>query len=373
MAATFLLFCPIFFAQSGLFQLAVPLAAMTTVTLYAYFDYIQDRRPMWFYLIAGSLLVLVKESAVLVILVIVIFNLTTNLKNFFKREMMVKTCLLALPLLIFGIWLIGNKLAFGWFLWPYNVNYFTLKSSEETAGIGFILASFFSHDYRFLISILIFIAGVLSLFIKRVKTCIFRKELLSFFALTLVAIIFFWWGPFLPRYLLFIYPLFFIVGAASLAALIRNKLLLLIISLLIVSLFISRWVTDQLVWGGETRLDYIRAIEVHQQMAEYIEFRWSDYKIITVWPMSSELQFPPLGYVSKPLDVFLLEDEEKIKERGEALLLTNEIFYGDEFSKKLKLLSETQDLELIKQLAVEGEELLLYFTKNVEEIMPHLQ
>ncbi len=360
-ALTMLMLSPIFFAQSGMFHLAIPLAALTAMTIYFYFSYKRKEKALWPYLVVASLLVLVKEPAILVILSIIFFETLLNFKNIFKKEVIVKLLLLSSPLLVFIVWIVVNKLTFGWFLWPYNLSYFGSNSPHETLGVDFILASVFWHDFRSLVSIPILLAGFFLLFGVKEKRKILSKELLFFLILAILSVGFFWWGPFLPRYLLFLYPFLFIVGAASLNFLIKNRHIFLIISLIINCLFILRWKESPIPLIDITNLHYLKRIEVHRQVAEFIEQDWSDYQILTHWPLCEELGFPEMGYVNQPLAITCLEEEIPRIDHEKILILVNEFdSRGSGLSKKLNFLLETEDLKLIGQFFAKWDRFSLY-------------
>lgn len=75
-ASVLLMFCPIFFSQSGIFLSDMPLTALTVATIY--FALNHDTKK---YLISGSILVLTKEPAVITILSILLYILIENIKS----------------------------------------------------------------------------------------------------------------------------------------------------------------------------------------------------------------------------------------------------------------------------------------------------
>lgn len=365
--ASFLLFLsPLFFAQSGLFHTDLPLTALTLVVFYCF---LSEKRIGYF--VAASLMVLTKETSILVLFAILAYEFLINLKGIFSCRFISTFIFLASPLLFFLSWMLLNQLNLGWYLWPDNLEWFSLASFLDLGKLLTILNFVFWRDFRFLLTILLLVGLLLSLVSKNFRKWFIKKELGLFFFFIVISLVFFWWGPFLPRYFLFIQPLFFIVSLASIVFLIKNRFFLLIFLIIVASLFISQWTTGQVVWGGETNLNYVRLVKVHQQMAQYLEQNWSDYEVLTVWPMKQELSAPEMGYVDEPIEADYLKDKA-VEEDRKVLILTNKIFQGEELSRKLRLLSKTEDLKLIKEFNVEGESLLLYLTENIERIILRL-
>jgi len=366
-ASILLFFFPLFFAQSSLFHTDLPIAALSLIVFYCYLS-----KKKIGYFVSGSLIVLTKETGVLVIFAVLAYEIFKDFKKTLFRQLIVNFLFLSSPLLFFFDWLLLNRLYLGWYLWSYNVDYFSFASFLNLKKLITILDFTFWQNFQSLLVIILMMGFILSFFSKQLKQWLIKKELALFLLLTAGGLIFFWWGPFLPRYLLFVYPLFFIVSAASISFFIKNRYFLLLFLIVVINLFILNWRTDFVIWGGEINLNYVRATRVHRQMARYIEQNWSNYEIVTVWPMGSELSLPEMGYLVRPQRVHYLESSRP-EIKGEALILTNKIYKGENLSRKLEILLENKEVELVKQFMVEGESLSLYFTEEIEKIIPHLQ
>lgn len=98
-AVALLLVSPLFFAQIGIINLDLPLAAFTMMTLY-----FALRNKFVAYLISGSLLVLSKEPGILSILAILCYIFIKNYKKP-KKELFKKCLLYSLPLFALLSWL----------------------------------------------------------------------------------------------------------------------------------------------------------------------------------------------------------------------------------------------------------------------------
>jgi hypothetical protein len=58
----------------------------------------------------------------------------------------------------------------------------------------------------------------------------------------------------------------------------------------------------------EDNLAYRDYIVLHQQAEDFVEARYPMARVLTAWPASDELSRPYLGYVSRPMRVFRIED-----------------------------------------------------------------
>jgi len=83
-AALFLLFDPLFFAQSGMVQISVPFTALTMVSVY-----FALRNKTAFYLFAASCLVLFKEPAIFTISIITLYKYLEKDKRWFITSLFV--------------------------------------------------------------------------------------------------------------------------------------------------------------------------------------------------------------------------------------------------------------------------------------------
>ena len=236
-ASLLLFFSATFFTQSESFVAALPVAALALATIYFYFT-----NKKWGYFISAGLLVLTKELAILILVAIVLYEILNSVYSFLKlpkkasfpnslKGLISKIAFLLSPTLFFFMWMIGNKILLGWFLWPLNAE--IIKNTAFNAWeIKWILYRLFWDDFRFLIT-----AAVIICFLKNtVRKQFIKKEVMLFYILAVITIIAFWMGcgvhpagiddiPPLPRYYLYLQPLFFILGAQSILALFRKKFL----------------------------------------------------------------------------------------------------------------------------------------------------
>jgi dolichyl-phosphate-mannose-protein mannosyltransferase len=112
-------------------------------------------------------------------------------------------------------------------------------------------------------------------------------------------------GAILPRYLLPIIPLFYLLTVALMARL--PKALVRVLCCVAVCCFVGAWfINPPYPFPFEDNLAYADFVKLHQQSARYLEAQQGQPRILTAWPASDEITRPFLGYVQKPLRVVAL-------------------------------------------------------------------
>ena len=109
-------------------------------------------------------------------------------------------------------------------------------------------------------------------------------------------------GAILPRYLLPILPLFYLVAVALVTRLPRFPARIILAAT--AACFVWAWfVNPPCPFPFEDNLAYADFIRLHQQTARYLEAQPGQPHILTVWPATDDLARPFLGYVGNPLRV----------------------------------------------------------------------
>ncbi len=348
-ASLMMFFSPMFFAESGLLILDVPLAAFTVITIYFF---LKNRTKL--YILSATLMILTKEPGILIIFPIVVYTILTNLKTS-KKILLKKIFISILPVITLIIWwLISYKIR-GGFVDPgftsalyKDLNPILSRYNERIWQIFFkdfkIILTIFStlslvviitqkqKNYRkFLLFLPLILLIPLSIFYKNVHiiwsllflsyTLIFwflhkKAEYLFLYLIILVYAIFFAiYSWFLPRYVLPVYSLFFVLGAIGLRKLFKNyNYLQFLIVVLIITLFINNWFDSRSESVGsnlEDNLEYLDFIKVRQMACNYIETYYPDATVLTSWfDLGPSLKKPQYGYVTKPIKVKYIEDRK---------------------------------------------------------------
>lgn len=109
-------------------------------------------------------------------------------------------------------------------------------------------------------------------------------------------------GAILPRYLLPIFPLFYLAVLVLIWRLPRAAARR--ISGAAAVCFVAAWfLNPPYPFPFEDNLSYADFIRLHQRAARFLEPQPGEPRILTAWPASDELTRPFLGYVHKPLQV----------------------------------------------------------------------
>lgn len=113
-------------------------------------------------------------------------------------------------------------------------------------------------------------------------------------------------GAILPRYLLPIFPLFFVMAVVFIWRL--PKAAARAICGVAAGCFVAAWfINPPYPFPYEDNLSYSDFIRLHQRAAQYLETQPGEPRILTAWPASDELTRPFLGYVRSPLNVVRIE------------------------------------------------------------------
>ncbi|NOZ63527.1 MAG: phospholipid carrier-dependent glycosyltransferase [Caldiserica bacterium] len=355
---------PLFFAQSGILNLEIPL---TTFMLFSFYQYLKGNKTL---LTLGlTMLLLTKISGIIFFLSLLISHLVISRGKLRKKDF----TWIFFPLLAMFAWLMIHKLKTGWALYPPYLApqreiTFKLKEifslflqnmkelpgnpslilpfsflalltwKEKLKGISLLLSSilislliiFLPQSLPLAIMVflffLIYLAKKASESFGYLFTCIFFIINLSFYSLFTSS---------LPRYLLPLYPFFFLIFSLSLGKFPALKSASphevkfrprrgyfylgekTIFVALIIFFAIMGWSGTRQVSGEgsgaklETNLEYAHMVKSHLSATRYIETEFPEAKILTTWPQVIELSIPEAGYVRNPYQVIYLDNYKK--------------------------------------------------------------
>jgi hypothetical protein len=113
-------------------------------------------------------------------------------------------------------------------------------------------------------------------------------------------------GAVLARYMLPVTPLVIIICVSTLRRRVRYWWAVVAIVALA---FVVRWfVNPPYGFSMEDNLAYRDYILLHESAEQFIETHYSASRVLTAWPASDEITRPYLGYVTRPMRVFRIED-----------------------------------------------------------------
>jgi 4-amino-4-deoxy-L-arabinose transferase-like glycosyltransferase len=113
-------------------------------------------------------------------------------------------------------------------------------------------------------------------------------------------------GAVLARYMLPVVPLVIILAVSTLRRRVRQwRAVVAIVALAFVA---ALFVNPPYGFSIEDNLAYHDYILLHQHAEDFVEARYPMARVLTAWPASDELTRPYLGYVTRPMRVFRIED-----------------------------------------------------------------
>ena len=113
-------------------------------------------------------------------------------------------------------------------------------------------------------------------------------------------------GAVLARYMLPVVPLVILLWVSTLRR--RVRLWRVVIAIVALAFVTALFVNPPYGFSIEDNLAYRDYILLHQQAEDYVEARYPMARVLTAWPASDELTHPYLGYVTRPMRVFRIED-----------------------------------------------------------------
>lgn len=393
-AALFLFFSPLYFAQSGILNLAIPLTAFIVTT--TYFAIKENTK---LYIICGICLVMTKAPGLLLILSILVYIFFKNYRK--PKKILVKKLLIySIPFIFFLSWIIYHKWTAGWFLYPRA---FVYRIEEIALPLYQRMKTLFLDDYRFFISACMIsyifltkrsnskkmlysflLIGLLAflikiLFLKQNTFYLFlllfamftiriiyrkRKFLPLFLFMFLCLIAFSSCVRFLPRYLLIVYPFYYIIGSYCLVEIFENRHRILIgMTVILLFLLTSNWYCHRLIeFSGrgpklESNLEYLDLIKTHKLASKFIEENYPQSIVLTSWPQIEELGNPFLGYVTTPIKcVYFLDIKEGLDPKIDL------IYYSDQSHKPFEMqeLMDNLNIRLLKSFKCNGKSTAIY-------------
>lgn len=350
LAALFLFFSPLFFAQSAIMQPENFLAFLSVITVYFYL-----KNKTWLYIFFGSLLVLSKEPGILIIGSIVLYELVICYK---KRHLTRSSTLLLIPFFIFILWLILSKWSYGWFFHPTTLYLFSLNIFKQEFFNRFKQIFLINHKIFLTLAIITF-----SLPFKKIANKSFLekwgREIFLFIIIVSVVTLFFSFiaAGFQTRYLIFAYPFFFIMSSRAVYGLVKKRALLLIVSCIFILLFINQGYTNaQMCDSCEDNMNYREVALLQREACQYIEKNYKDPTVLTSTPLGHQLSFPEAGYTSKRQKTIMLEGPKNCEYNPQTDGKFNIIYYylGTECSEKLEEIIKNENLRLAQQLVNKG-------------------
>ena len=292
-AALLLFFSPIYYAQTGMVSAEIFLAALSALCVYFL---LAEKK--WAYLVAGICLAQTKASCMAVFVAIMAYQILFERKraDFWRR-----LGFHALPLVSVVTFLVIQHLITG-----HAVDNPDLQQSIFSEGFKvpwLVFESWHIGKLIFFEQWRLLPAAFLAIFVivhyRRVATPANALFLFIFFGFFGAFVLVY----FLPRYILTIFPFFFIAAAQAMVGLERNKFITasLVALLCGLSLTASYLKPANGQYGLEVSMAYADFVRTNMDAARYVEGKYANDKV-SLCLAGYTLTNPEFGYVSKKIE-----------------------------------------------------------------------
>jgi hypothetical protein len=312
---------PVFFAQSSLAHVDLAAAGFTFWGLYSYIDDRPLETAVWF-----SLGVLAKETAILAPLGLAAYECgraalqsrvgkaQPGAASFPALQFRRRIRAVLFPILPLAAWYLYHYLHTGYVFgnpefFRYNVAA-TLNPLRILLALGLRLWQTFGYMHLWLLTL----SMILALFLPPLKDLGLEREhipipvQMTFYVvitayIAAMAVI---GGAVLARYMLPVVPLVILVAVSTLRRRLRYWSTAIA---LVAAAFVVAWFWNPPYgFAPEDNLAYRDYVMLHQDGERFLEARYPMAHALTAWPASDELTRPWLGYVTRPVKVFRIED-----------------------------------------------------------------
>ena len=295
-AALLLAFSPMYFAQAGMFLADLPVAAFGVASVYW-----ACRRAYGRYLFCAVILVLLKETAMAIVVAVSLFVLLREWRRGPQRALR-EAVPWALPLLIIAVYYSVQKVCSGSFFVAEFARFTILDVRRAPDQVRSVTRWLFVEQLHWLLAVLIAVDLIIHPAARR------RPELLLFSLIVVYSGYSFSMIYFLPRYLLPVLPYLCVAAAGALVSLFPRPAWHVPIAAALVVLLATRLAGSEVPGTREWDLGYLDAVRAAAVTAARLEHSHADDRIVTTWPLTEYLRHPELGYVSRPLQVLSIGD-----------------------------------------------------------------
>ena len=351
LAALLLLLSPVYIGQSGFFLADVPVAALGALATYFL---LTDRYGP--YVACASTMVLLKETAIALVVALLLYRFVVL--NPLRQARLRDVARYSIPLAVIGGFMLLQKATTGYFFFIYDFDtaMFVLTLDSVRHQFGAITRWIFIDQHRFIFTALIALNLLAN---ARAR----RRELWLFAFLVVLSGYSFSVLFYLPRYLLPVLPLFYILAAASILDLARGgRTRLRPVAAAAAALIMMSWslVTHPLAGNGETSLRYLDIVAMHRAAIDRIAVDRPEARVLTTWPLREELTRPLFGYVQRPIDTKGYRADSDLS--GADLVLVSQPANGPEV--RLRELARRDAWRLIMRQEKESAWIELYARAN---------
>jgi hypothetical protein len=293
-AAVLLAVQPLFLAQSTLLLPELPLALVCLWAMY----FFTSKHYLWAS-ICLSLAIFIKETALVLEVVLGVMLLVEWLRSRPSlKSALAGVMALAIPVLIYGGFLLIQKRQNGWYFFPLHENHVNFRWLVMKGKLWDYLQFLFMEQGRFALSVIVSLWLTLRLFEKRQPR--FVASLAWTFGLFIVGILVFSAGNFfMKRYLLCLLPPFAILASRALYELGREQVQVLAPAVaILVILALGEIASPRFNYDYD--MSFRETVLLQKKATTYVENTLgTDKPILTVFPPIFGLEDPRYGYAKK--------------------------------------------------------------------------
>lgn len=295
-ATAFLLIQGVFLAQSGF---VLPEILLAFLSLLCISSFLKNRLAL--YCVWGSMLVLTKESGLVLALSIWLFSLFqhfTNMKSQTNKDLIKRQVFLTVPVVVAGLFYGIQKIKLGWFFFPEHLDFMLFSLQDVWNRFVQYLAYVFVYGGR---NVLTFISlgAIVFLLVKRLKLpANSRPFVLLSILFGLAYLVFSSMNFYSPRYVLSVLPIFILLLVFIIREVFQKYRILWII-LLAGAGINNFYFTAFNLSDTDHNLGFRNAVQVHQKTVDFCE-QQQFYKseIATHFLMQVNLKNPSAGYLN---------------------------------------------------------------------------
>ena len=308
LSSVFLIVQEVFIVQSTFLLPEIIIALLTILCFCFYF-----RNSIWQYILCGTFLVLTKETGLVAILAVLFHSIVLI---FIRKDWNViafkKLFWLSLPLLVFAIFIILQKLKWGWFLFPNHVSLMDFSyPSIKGKLIAFIEFIFYQQSRKFYF--ILMLIGISYLYIE--KKIVFKKLFLDQRIGLFVIFIGFYFAFsavnfYSARYLLSIFPIVAIISAIVFYEVIANGNRLFIATVATAIFFMLNYYFTPFNDFGDTSIYYSKVVETQSKTFDQFVAKHKTETFGGDFLVSVNLQNPEMGYLKNtgPIQVLPIQE-----------------------------------------------------------------
>ncbi|HKI88342.1 MAG TPA: glycosyltransferase family 39 protein [Draconibacterium sp.] len=322
----------------------LPEMLITLLLLFSIDTYLS--RKFWWFVLVASIMVMTKETSIVFVGSFLLFHLLNHLKpGKESRKYIVESLQMAIPLAVYGIFLILHKKEFGSFFFQEHTGYIQLSLATILKKLQIATGIIFTRYGRNIILVAIIVAVLILIFKKKKWE---NKKLLALLVLqTGVFLLFSAVNFYTQRYMLSLLALFVIITAVLLVQVKFSKWVinaLVITAITVVPLYFTFTQKS----NADSDLGYVQVVKVHQQMVKYCEEQgWQNEPVSASFNLIFCLRDPHLGYVSTNEGFTQVMNLQKFKE---AKIFVNEC---TSFGADAQLDSIRNENKMVKEFRLE--------------------